>query len=78
MHAVGIALLGIAMPAIGWLLSRSIAQVDKKFDKIEGKLDAVLSAFAGQTADLAVVKIDHENTKREVDSLREWRQSKRG
>lgn len=46
MHTVGIAILGVALSVIGYLLNRGIRQNDDSIRAMDSKLDRVLDLFA--------------------------------
>lgn len=69
-HAVGLAVLGVALPMVGWLLNRAIKQNDTSIKSVADKLDEVLARFNAFDTKLALIEQAAKTDHAELQNIR--------
>lgn len=77
-HTIGIAVIGVALPIIGWLIKRDVAKNDESIKLVNAKMDKVLDFLQVVDKDLALVKRDQVQDHRVIDNLNQWKDQAAG
>lgn len=77
-HTIGIAVLGIAIPIIGWLINRNVSKNDESIKSLDLKLDKLIDIMRNVDKELALVKRDQAQDHRVIDHLNQWKDQAAG